>query len=209
MSIRVVVLIAVLTMATRPDAAGPDETRRLRVADARTAHFVRLGMERSPLFRGLVARIEDEQAGKAEQVVVYVGLSLETPTRFAGRLRWIGAGGGHRYVGVTIRRDLKPHDYVATIAHELQHVVEVIEHPDVQDAASLAELYARIGDRSHVAGCVVWDTAAARAIGRAVRQEFLAAGSMTASTRQQMHDPPPVASVVPAGDPSRLARSLK
>ena len=40
---------------------------------------------------------------------------------------------------------------IATVAHELQHVVEVIEDESVTDERSLVELYKRIGQPSGAA----------------------------------------------------------
>jgi hypothetical protein len=148
-------------------AASQDDSRRLRVNDSRTAHLLRVGAERSPLLRELLATIE------AGDVVVYMDQVREVPTRFAGSMRWIGASASQRYVRVSITVDLAPHDYVATIAHELQHVIEIIENPDVQDVSSFAALYARIGEHEEQNGLSVWDTAAAREVGRIVKREFL------------------------------------
>lgn len=167
MDFRKCLVAGLVTLAVIPVAASHVDSRRLRVADARTAHFLQVGMERSPLLRELVATIE------AGDVVVYMDGTCDVPGRFAGRMRWMSAGGAHRYVRVSIRADLAAHDYVATIAHELQHVIEVIEHPDVQDVDSLKALYTRIGERSDAGGRVVWDTAAAREAGRVAKQEFL------------------------------------
>lgn len=163
---RICAFIVLLTLAAIPVAASQDDSRRLRVTDSRTTHLLRVGAERSPLLRELLATVE------AGDVVVYLDQVHDVSPRFAGRMRWVGASGAQRYVRVTIRVDLAPHEYVATIAHELQHVIEVIEHPDVQDAASFADLYARIGEQNEIGGRVVWDTAAARDVGLIVKQEF-------------------------------------
>jgi hypothetical protein len=167
MGTRVVcVVVALLTFSITPFAAPQESPQRLRITDARTAHFLEVGARRSPLLRELLDQIE------AGDVVVYMGPAREIPARFAGRMKWIGAGGGYRYVRVSIRPDLAAHEYIATIAHELQHVIEVIDHPEVEDTASLLALYKRIGEQRRADGRVVWDTAAARAVGYAVKQEF-------------------------------------
>ena len=54
--------------------------------------------------------------------------------------------GGFRYLRAAISTDLSSDQIIASLAHELQHVVEVIEDSNVVDERSLVALYKRIGE---------------------------------------------------------------
>jgi hypothetical protein len=60
------------------------------------------------------------------------------------------------------------------VAHELHHVIELIEHPDVHSEGAVIALYQRIGHSTGHAGDR-WDTTAALATGDRVRTELLGA----------------------------------
>ena len=79
-----------------------------------------------------------------------------------------------RFVRASVRPDLRARETLAMIAHELQHVVEVIEHPEVRSERELADLYGRIGHTIGSAGGR-WDTTAALQTGDRVRIELLGA----------------------------------
>ncbi len=139
---------------------------RIRPADARAALILRLGLERSAILRQLVDDIE------GGEVIVYVVLNGDMPDRLAGSLNFAGEGGRYRYLRVALNADLPADQIVASLAHELQHVREVMAAPEVRDDASLRSLYRRIGQESHVAGKLGWETNEARAISMDVRREL-------------------------------------
>jgi hypothetical protein len=60
---------------------------------------------------------------------------------------------------------------LVTIAHELQHVIEVLEEPSVQTEAAVDRLFERIG--MHVSAGVM-ETQSALEVERVVRREVLA-----------------------------------
>ena len=62
-----------------------------------------------------------------------------------GRLTFISAVGGYRYVHVRVARLAAADVQIALIGHELQHAVEIADAPDVVDRPSLAREYQRIG----------------------------------------------------------------
>jgi hypothetical protein len=142
---------------------------RIRTSDGRAALILRLGLERSAILRHLVDEIE------GGRVIVYVGISNDMPDRLAGSLKFAGNAGRFRYLRVLLNADLSAEQVVASLAHELQHVREVMASPDVQDDQSLEGLYRRIGRENGVAGGGGWETDEARAVGADVRRE-LAAG---------------------------------
>lgn len=145
----------------------PAAWSRLRVTDTRTEKLLRLGIEQSDILRGLVDEVE------AGEVTVYVGSGHGLPGRQTGRMVLMGEANGHRYVQVLVRRELPSLHFIAALAHELQHVTELIAHPDVRDAATLTSLYRRIGEERTVRGHAAWETDAARKVSRAVRRELL------------------------------------
>ena len=67
-------------------------------------------------------------------------------------MTWMTRAGDFRYVRASISTELLFDQMIATVAHELQHAVEVIEDESVTDERSLVELYKRIGQPSRAAG---------------------------------------------------------
>ncbi len=145
-------------MAARP-ASGP---RTLALTD-----LLRDGIARSATFRALVNRIE------ASNVFVYVTLSPIMKASLAGKLTWMTRAGVFRYVRATINTDQNADQMIATLAHELQHAVEVLEDDTVSDQRSLLELYKRIGRPSHSGVSAGWETIAAQETGFRVRRELM------------------------------------
>jgi hypothetical protein len=123
------------------------------------------GIRRSPTFRNLVDRIN------RSDVVVYISVSRDLPVGLEGRLSFMTFAGSVRYLHAQVLDGLGVDGMIAIAAHELQHAVEVAEHPSVKNSDALATLYQRIGERSSVAHNR-YDTAAARSTGRRVRQEL-------------------------------------
>ena len=114
---------------------------RLRPQSPRILNWLGYGLERSASMRVLVDRIEHSD------VVVYLQLERTLSPGVAACVTWIASAPGVGYVRVSVRPDLRRADAVAMLAHELQHVVEVIDHPAVQSGDGLADLYRRIGAR--------------------------------------------------------------
>jgi len=91
----------------------------------------------------------------------------------AGELRLAGSSGDLRYLRISIRASLPPHTLIAALGHELQHALEIGQAPGVGDEASLRSFYQAWGDRA----CAYtfgecYETGAARAVGRAVREDL-------------------------------------
>ncbi len=139
---------------------------RIRTTDASAALILRLGLERSAILRQIAEDIE------AAPVIVYIGIRTDMPNRLAGRLNFAGRGGRYRYIHVALNGNLPAGQIVASLAHELQHVREIIAAPEVQDDESLTRLYRRIGRESRLNGDVGWETDGARAVGSDVRREL-------------------------------------
>ena len=152
-------------------AADPNETwreARLRPQDPRLADLLRAGVARSATFRALVNRLE------AGNVIVYLSLSQTLRSSLAGKLTWMTRAGDFRYVKATLNADQSADHMIATLAHELQHALEVSADRDVTDQRSLLALYKRIGRPSHSGLAEAWETKAAQDAGVQVRRELLA-----------------------------------
>jgi hypothetical protein len=151
-----------------PQEGGP----RIRPTDQRLGEILRDGAERSPTLRKLVELIE------AGNVVVYLEAEPNLRGSLLGALTWIGANDTFRFVRAAIKVRPKSNALVASIAHELQHVVEVVNAPWVNDDKTLRALYNDIGKRTSVSEDV-WDTAAARWTTQQVLRELNGVASTT------------------------------
>src|SRR5262245_25096060 len=141
---RLLALVIVITIGCAIDArAGDPDTSfpHIRSTDARLRALIEDALASSATVRALAERIT------ASDVVVFVACDNDPYVRGPGRLNFMSAAGGLRYVLVRLkprRRDLA----IAMLAHELQHAVEIAETPSIVDEASLAREYARMGYRS-------------------------------------------------------------
>ena len=163
-----IALVAVLSISpalAAERAGGP----RLRPQDPRCIQVLKEGAARSATFRGLVNRIE------ASNLIVYIAVNPILKSSLSGAMTWMTRGGEFRYVRASVRNELTLDQMIASVAHELQHAVEVIEAESVTDERSLVELYKRIGQPSGAAGRLGWETLAAQRTGTQVRRELVAA----------------------------------
>jgi NAD(P)-dependent dehydrogenase (short-subunit alcohol dehydrogenase family) len=90
-----------------------------------------------------------------------------------GRMKLIGRAGARRYARIAIDAELPRPHFVAALAHELQHVSELIAHRHVEDQAAMADLYRRIGREYRAGGRAAFETEAARRMGVDVLVEML------------------------------------
>jgi hypothetical protein len=167
------ILVLVLTMATG-SAIGARASdfdvplAHIRSTDRHLRALIDDALATSASIRALAERIA------ASDVVVYVECETDPVVPGPGRLNFMSAAGGRRYVLVRLkpmRRDAA----IAMLAHELQHAAEIAEAPSIVDEASLAREYARMGYRSHSShGGLAFDTKAAVQTGRRVMEELRA-----------------------------------
>jgi len=162
----VLALCVVVLSASELAAAVPNTTNHVRPQDNRLTELLRAGAERSATFKTLVDRIE------ASNVIVYVALNPLMKSNLSGMLTWMTRAGEHRYLRASISPDLAADQMIATIAHELQHAVEVIEDETVNDEKTLVALYKRIGLQNSAAAPSRWETVAAQQTGYQVRKEL-------------------------------------
>jgi hypothetical protein len=142
---------------------------QLRTVDPRIRQWLDDGIKRSATFRMLVERL------KQSDIVVYLQADNRPLHGVDGRLTFVGAHAGVRYVLVRLRMQSSPCRQVAIIGHELQHAVEVADAPEIVDAASLAKAYSRFGYASGWASRrgTTFDTRAAVQAGYDVLKEVL------------------------------------
>lgn len=138
---------------------------RVRGATPEVNTMLAGAIRRSSTFARLVRQIDDTD------VIVYVELTNTMPPGLDGRLTFLTAAGGVRYLRMQVHTHAGKDDLIAVVGHELQHAVEVATHPSVQSSGDLAVLYRRIGLPGP--GIDRYDTVEARTIGRRVRAELL------------------------------------
>lgn len=159
-------VIALIALPHSATAAAPPGFERLRPQSPRMTTWLTRGLLRSPTMRALAERVEHGD------VIVYLEIVYGIDPAVAACVSWMAATPSARYVRVSLRPNLREADAIAMIAHELQHVVEVIDHPGVVSADTLAGLYARIGHRTGYTG-LTWDTLAALRAGDTARLEVV------------------------------------
>jgi hypothetical protein len=145
---------------------------QVRTTDYRITVAVEQGLRTSATFRELVDRIN------ASDVVVYVSAdAMRLPPGVDGRLTFLSATGGFRYVLVHVNSMLPPPRLVSLIGHELQHAREIADTESIVDASSMAREYSlRLGHRNRfVSGDRnTFDSIAAIRAGEEVLREVLA-----------------------------------
>ncbi len=121
-------------------------------------------MDRSATFRQLVRRIE------RSDVIVYVEARHGMRDGVGGSMRFVTRSATDRFVRIQLNADYSNHTLVALLGHELQHVVEVADHVEVQSADDLRDFYRRTGVRT---GPDSFDSNEARTAGYLVREEII------------------------------------
>lgn len=179
-----VAMVAIVTLP--PDALAspspaPDtdvRTARVRAADARSATLLMQGLERSATIRAFINRVE------RGDVIVYVEMQPALRKRLAGTLTWVTKTQDHRYVRVSISPELSTDMAIATLGHELQHALEVVNAPEIVCERTLAKFYSQHRDSNQV-HATGWDTEAARVAGEDVRRELVNYATAGASRRDR------------------------
>lgn len=159
--------LCVVVMSSSTIAAASPAEPHLRPQDDRLRQLLLTGTARSATLKSLVDRVE------ASPVIVYLGVNPLMKKNLSGMLTWMTRAGNYRYLRISISPDLSADQMIATIAHELQHAVEVIDNESVSDEKSLTALYQRIGQQPNGSRPTQWETVAAQRAGLQVRQELV------------------------------------
>lgn len=113
---------------------------RVRSAEPLIVAAIARGVERSPIFRGLVATID------ASDGVVYLEKGGCGPGGRPCLLHSVTISGRNRLLRIRVN-DPKPEGcrFVASIGHELRHAVEALSDASVRSSTDIFFLFRRIG----------------------------------------------------------------
>lgn len=159
--VAMMVLSAVLT-AQDPSA------HHVRTTDSKVYALFTDGMSRSMTFRRLVDTLD------SSDVVVYIDVKT-TRQALGGYLAHnIVIAGAYRYLHVAVDVHGASGRLVPLLAHELQHAIEVAEHPDARDEQSLVQLFERLAVKFGCGGTTCSETQAAKDVEARVSSELKA-----------------------------------
>ena len=149
------------------DEGGVITLRRLRSVDASIRATIEEGCRRSPVFAALVQDVE------RSNFVVYVE---GVPTLRAGmKGALLHGSSGRQYLRIHLQRELALDRQVAVLAHELQHVREVVQAGISAHPAEMEMLFRRIGGKRLSGGRrQEFETAAALRVGDVVAADLRA-----------------------------------
>ena len=169
-AVRIFAIGALVCARAAPSAAGTEPAARVRSTNATILELLKEGAERSTTFHSLVDAI-DHSTG-----IVYVEFGYCAFGHLNGCLvPFIAVSHGTRYLRIVVTPDKnqRSHDQLlALIAHEMRHALEVLEHKEVVDVATMEAMYRKIG--TPLTGRTGHETSAARAAGDAVLAELSA-----------------------------------
>jgi hypothetical protein len=162
------VTAALMTGALMPAAAfggpaDPATVGRVRPLQKSAAAVLKNAVHRSPTITAMIDRIEQSD------VIVYINVAPYLP-REPAQTTMVSATKVCRYLMVTLDARTGMHELVALLGHELQHVIEIVDAPDVRDNLGMRTHFRRIGidptagDR--------FETEAARQVTVEIRQEL-------------------------------------
>jgi hypothetical protein len=168
-----------LTMGQLPvTAAGADAATACRILAERAAPtqspvrplrrwiggLISEARRRSATLDGLIRTTESSRA------VVYIDEAEADGNDWGGRTILMAASCGYTYLRIELRR-LSPIDTASLLAHELQHVLEIVSS-GATTAQQVEQLYQRIGEEWRVLRGRRFDTATAVRAGDAARLEL-------------------------------------
>jgi hypothetical protein len=163
-------MFAALLLVCAPQSATTEPFRRVRATDLALVDLIQRGYARSATLRGLIDRLE------AADWLVFVQPGRCPDRVMVGCLiHFVGAFEGRPYLRLLISTDGRHIDQViATLAHELQHAIEVVTDGGVTDRASLIALGRRLAQGQYrTSRATIYETSEARRVGDAVLRELL------------------------------------
>jgi len=147
---------------------------RLRCLDAEAGAVLADASAWSPSVRRLIERIE------RSDLIVYLRMD-GLLVKHRGETRLITAAPGARYVMVGLSPRGDERELAAMLGHELQHVTEIADAPNVRDVKAMLDLFKRIGWPGTSANGYETDEAieVGRQVAREVRTVFSQARAVT------------------------------
>ena len=154
-----------LAPTTMEGSLQPGIPGRLRSIDPFVLKTIQGGTRRSPTFAELVQVVEHSD------FIVYVERVASLSNSMEGTLLHGGTGTG--YLRVLLKRGMSLERTVRVLAHELQHVRELVESGSGTDASAMDALFSRIGDRRLARGSrQQYETSAALQVQENVAREL-------------------------------------
>jgi hypothetical protein len=151
-------------------AQTPVRPPHIRPEDRDGRRFVEEAVGASPTVRDLVEQLQQSD------VYVYLRFRAFSEIGLDGRLRFLSAAAGSRFVVIELACIRPRFDQIATFGHELHHALEIAAAPAVVSVATLAAYYQRIGTETiGAAGTRTFETRSARVTANIVRKEVFAA----------------------------------
>jgi hypothetical protein len=158
-------LLALAAPAIAQEAGPPSPHVR---GEAGMQRIVDGAAQRSSAIREWIDRLEESD------VTVYVRARVFTQLDLDGRIGLLSVAGGHRFLLIELACGRSELSQMATLGHELFHAIEIAEEPSVVSAATLADLYSRIGTQTgDYRGRRTFETEAAAAAGLHARRQLL------------------------------------
>jgi hypothetical protein len=164
-----VMALAIVTWPLSVSGEDRDVGTRIMAADPSVRELLREGSVRSETLRALINVIEESRW----RVFIQRG---PCPARALTSclLHFTGIFEGEPYLRILITVAGRHRDQViASLAHEIQHAVEVVQAPEVVDVATLRTMFRRIGVvRVSNSLVTVYETRAAEEAGYTVQREL-------------------------------------
>jgi hypothetical protein len=127
--------------------------------------LVQNGIAHSPTFAAEALELA------SSDLVVFIEPVLQMPPELSAYLVFMSATMACRFVRIRYDVHLSDPRAIAMIGHELKHAIEIANHPEVVDNASLSAMYKRWGRQ--VSDADVYDSVEAVLAGRTILQELL------------------------------------
>jgi hypothetical protein len=168
---QIAIALVTLTMLGAGQAFAQDRATpapHLRADSAAVRALIDEGVRRSPTIRALVDRLN------RSDVVAYVRVRDLPRVQLDGRLSFLAACGGRRYLVIELSSARTRDVQLATLGHELRHAVEIADTPAVTDSRTLAGFFARIGTNRGAWPEQAFETAGAVSAGRQAHHDLVA-----------------------------------
>ena len=151
------------------ESTGPLQLIRLKPADPEIRRLVQDGYTRSDVFRTIVDELQ------RSNVIVVVQFGICASGRVRSCVSHVDGDARQRHIRIKVNTQTTNDRLIATIAHELQHAVEIAREVDVTNSEQALALYRRISTGRCAEGLSdLCETDAALAVERQVQQELKA-----------------------------------
>ena len=171
-----------LWMSAHSTAVPPAAFNRVRSPESRLRTLIAEGYAQSEAFKELVDEIERRPC------IVYVTTAFRLSQGMRGALLHSSVGLPDMPVlRVAVIRNLSRDEAISVIAHELQHVLEAVEGAPLPGAVPMTAIFDTLDPTARARGSRKYETDAAVAVTRKVRDELRRASREP--RRLRMHEP--------------------